>query len=62
MGRSGNYFARAVAVSWNSAMLLPDGLFKAFMIVGAAYLFQGSLGIYYIFGFYSLMWMMRRDD
>ena len=43
-------------------MLLPDGLFKAFMIVGAAYLFQGSLGIYYIFGFYSLMWMMRRDD
>lgn len=43
-------------------MLLPDGLFKAFMIVGAAYLFYGYFGILYIFGFFSLMWMMGRDD
>jgi hypothetical protein len=43
-------------------MLLPDGLFKAFMVVGAAYLLYGYFGIFYIFGFYSLMWMMRRDD
>jgi hypothetical protein len=42
-------------------MLLPHGLFKAFMVVGAAYLGFGYLGIFYAFGFFSLMWMMGRD-
>jgi len=42
-------------------MLLPEGLFKAFMIVGAAYFVYGIFGVHYIFGFFLLMWLMGRD-
>jgi hypothetical protein len=41
------------------AMLLPEGLFKAFMIIAAAYLAFGYFGIFYAFGYFLLMWLME---
>ena len=39
-------------------MLLPDGLFKAFLIVGAAFLAYGYFGVLLVFSYYLLNWLM----
>ena len=39
-------------------MLLPNGLFKAVLVVGAAYLVYGYFGVFFVFGYFLLRWLM----